>query len=137
MRESLGSSVVHATTAPDAEIDDVTIPESAGGVVSFDAVTLTAAAVDVLPAASRATAVSVWLPLAAAVVSHVTAYGALVTSTPRLTPSTLNCTPATPTLSEALATICTAPDTDALAAGAVSDTDGAVPSSVVNAKSLE
>src|SRR5439155_14591588 len=104
---------------------------------SFDAVTLTAAAVDVLPAASRATAVSVWLPLAAAVVSHVTAYGALVTSTPRLTPSTLNCTPATPTLSEALATICTAPDTDALAAGEVNDTDGAVPSSVVNAKSPE
>jgi len=45
--------------------------ETDGGVVSLKTVTVTAAVVT-LPAASRATAVSVWLPLAAPTVFHDT-----------------------------------------------------------------
>ena len=41
-----------------------------------------------LPAASRARAVSVWLPLVSVRVSHVRAYGAVVSSTPVMIPST-------------------------------------------------
>ncbi len=44
------------------------VMETDGGVVSFAAVTVMPAEVVTLPAASRATAVSVWLPLATAVV---------------------------------------------------------------------
>src|SRR5947209_18836539 len=71
-----------------------------GGALST--VTLTALAGAVLPAASRATAVRLCVPLLAAVVAHEMAYGAVVSSAPRLAPSSLNCTPTTPTLSEAL-----------------------------------
>ena len=56
-----------------------------------------------LPAASRARAVSVCAPLATSCVSQASAYGAVVSSTPVATPSTKNCTPATPTLSVASA----------------------------------
>src|SRR5437867_2894570 len=66
-----------------------------GGVVSLDTVTVTAADVAVLPAASRATALSVCEPLVAVVVFHETEYGSVVSSPPRLAPSSLNCTPAT------------------------------------------
>src|SRR2546428_3631916 len=65
--------------------------------------TATAVEVAVLPAASRATAVRLWEPLATRVVFHKREYGAAVTSAPRFAPSTLNCTPTTPTLSVALA----------------------------------
>src|SRR3989442_1199493 len=47
----------------------------------------------VLPAASRATAVSVCVPFAAVVVAQVIAYGADVSSVARFAPSSLNCTP--------------------------------------------
>src|SRR5438093_534303 len=132
--ESLGLSVVQLIVAPDAEAV-ARIAETTGGM--FETVTATLAAFAALPAASRATAVSVWLPSDVAVVSQLTAYGALATSAPRLTPSSLNCTPATPMLSAAAAAIETLPRSAALAAGAVSDTDGAVPSSVVNVASLD
>src|SRR5437762_6557626 len=91
--------------------------------------TVTSSPLDVvvLPAASRATAVSVWRPLAIDVVSHVTANGVAATSAPRFAPSTLNCTPATPTLSDAVAVTATeAPETVAPAAGAVIATAGGV-----------
>src|SRR6202023_3145933 len=90
-----------------------------GGVVSFATVTVTAAAVAVLPAASRATAVNVCEPLLTVVVFHETEYGAVVCSTPKLAPSRRNCTPATPTLSEALVLTVTVPETVAPFAGAV------------------
>src|SRR5438876_4633650 len=93
---------------------------------AFITVTLTAAEVAVLPAASRATAVKLWLPFALKVVFQETEYGAVVTSTPRFAPSSLNCTPTTPTLSVAFAETVTAPDTVAPVAGAVIDTAGGV-----------
>jgi hypothetical protein len=82
-------------------------------------VTVTPAEVPVLPAASRATADRIWAPLVAVVVSQVTAYGGVVTWTPRLTPSSLNWTPATPTLSVALADTVTVPLSVAPARGTV------------------
>src|SRR5206468_1245799 len=97
-----------------------------GGVVSLNTVTVTAADVVVLPAPSRATAVSVCDALLAAVVFHETAYGAVVASTPRLAPSSLNCTPPTPTLSEAVAVTLVVPLTVAPLAGDVMVTVGGV-----------
>src|SRR5258708_7076427 len=94
--------------------------------VLFAAVTVTAADVAVLPAASRATAVSVCEALLAVVVFQATEYGAVVTSAPRFAPSSLNCTPTTPTLSDALAPTVVVPDTVAPAAGAVMLTVGGV-----------
>src|SRR5438445_4522135 len=98
-----------------------------GGVVSrLLTITVTGAEVAVLPAASRATAVSVWVPFGARVVVQATVYGGALTSAPRLVPSSLNCTPATPTLSEALADTVTVPVTVAPLAGAVKETAGGV-----------
>jgi hypothetical protein len=94
-------------------------PVGAVVVLPLATVTVTLAEVAVLPEVSRATADSVWAPLAAVVVSHVTAYGGVVTWTPRLTPSSLNWTPATPILSVALADTVTLPLTVAPASGAV------------------
>ena len=88
-------------------------------VLPLATVTVTPVEVPVLPAASRATTDSIWAPLAAVVVSQVTAYGGVVTWTPRLTPSSLNWTPATPTLSVALADTVTVPLTVAPARGTV------------------
>ena len=79
-----------------------------------------------LPAASRATAVSVCVPLVAVAVFQLTEYGLVVSSAPRFTPSSRNCTPTTPTLSEALAETVTVPVTVAPLAGAVIETVGAV-----------
>src|SRR5207245_2326708 len=62
-----------------------------GGVVSLNTVTVTAAEVVRLPAASRATAVSVCEPLLAVVVFHDIEYGVAVSSAPRLAPSNRNC----------------------------------------------
>src|SRR5438034_7876440 len=97
-----------------------------GAVVSaLFTVAVPAADVVVLPAAPRATAVSVWLPLVTVVVSHVLVYGPAASSVPRLAPSTLNCTPTTPTLSLAVAeTVTAVPDTVAPLAGAVIETVG-------------
>src|SRR5438034_11286924 len=67
-----------------------------GAVFGLLTTTERAVAVDWLPAASRATALSVCVPFAIVVVFHVTLYGAPVSSAPRLAPSSLNCTPATP-----------------------------------------
>src|SRR5213594_3558181 len=91
-----------------------------GGALST--VTLTALVGAVLPAASRATAVTECAPFAAVEVIQARAYGAAVTSAPRLAPSSLNCTPTTPTLSEALAETATTPETMAPEVGAVIDT---------------
>src|SRR5207245_3261116 len=103
-------------------------------------VTLTAAAVAVLPAASRVMAVRVCTSLLAAVVFHERTYGAVVTSAPRLAPSSLNCTPTTPTLSVALADTVTVPAMVAPADGAVIETVGGVVSggaAVVNVTSAD
>src|SRR5688572_26683673 len=89
-------------------------------------VTVTAPEVVVLPAASRARAVSVCDPAAAVVVSHAVEYGTVVSSAPTGEPSTKNWTPTTPMLSDALAVTVTVPDTVAPDAGAVIRTDGAV-----------
>src|SRR4029077_19460636 len=97
-----------------------------GGVVSLNTVTVTAAAVVVLPAASRATAVNVCEPLLTLVVFHATAYGAVVCSRPKFALSRRNWTPATPTLSEALAVRLIVPLTVAPFAGAAMLTVGGV-----------
>ena len=69
----------------------------------FATVTLTAAAVAKLPAASRATAVRLCTPSTTARVFQGVVYGAAVTSGPSVAPSSWNWTPTTPTLSEAVA----------------------------------
>src|SRR5205807_1799558 len=86
----------------------------------------TAAEVVRLPAASRATAVSVCEPLLAVVVFQETEYGAAASSTPRLAPSSRNCTPTTPTSSEALAVTLVVPPTVAPETGEVMLTVGGV-----------
>src|SRR6187551_1724613 len=92
----------------------------------FATVTMIPGEVAVLPAASRATAVSVCDPLPPARLSHVAPYGAVVSSAPTFAPSTLNWTPAIPTLSFASAVIDTAPETVVPAGGAVIVAVGAV-----------
>src|SRR5712692_4469228 len=87
------------------------------GAAPLATVTVTAAEVVVLPAASRATAVSVCVPGVAVVVFHETAYGAVVLSAPRFAASSLNCTPTTPTLSLAVALTVVVPVTVAPFAG--------------------
>src|SRR5687767_7572123 len=80
-----------------------------------------------LPAASRATHETVWVPLVSRVEFNVTEYGAAFSSAPRLAPSSLNCTPVTPMLSVTVAlTLTDEPETVALAAGAEIATVGAV-----------
>src|SRR5258706_4633257 len=102
------------------------VVSTGGGGGALFTVTVTSAEVVLLPAASRATAVRVCVPLLAEVVSQDTEYGAAVSSTPRLIPSSLNCTPTTPTLSEALAVTLVVPKTVAPEAGAVIFTVGGV-----------
>ena len=115
------------------------IEEITGGVLS----TVTATVVEVarLPDVSRATATIDLEPLEVAVLSHVTEYGAEVSSAPMMTPFTLNVTPATATLSLAVANRFTeVPETVAPPVGAVRDTVGGVASgavAVVNVWSLE
>src|SRR3954451_2273441 len=105
-----------------------TVPAGGGGgAPAFDTVTVTDAALAVLPAASRATAVSACVPFATVVVSHAAAYGAALNSAPRFAPSSLNCTPTTPTLSAAVAVSATdVPETVDPEAGAVSAAVGGV-----------
>src|SRR5262249_39379290 len=102
--------------------------ETVGGVVSGTGlltVTVTVAVL-LLPAASRAMALSVCEALLAVVVFQLTLYGEAVSSAPRVTPSNRNCTPTTPLLSEALAETEIVPSTVAAFAGAVIDTVGGV-----------
>src|SRR5436309_3287960 len=94
--------------------------------VAFATVTVTAADIVVLPAASRATAVSVCEALLVVDVSHSIVNGAAVSSVPRFAPSSRNWTPATPTLSAAVAVIVVVPETVAPFAGAVTLTVGGV-----------
>ena len=90
MSEAVAETViVPETVAPLAGLVIWTV----GGVVSgteLFTVTVTAVAVAVLPAASRATAVSVCELLVAVVVFQDTEYGVAVSSAPRLAPSSLN-----------------------------------------------
>ena len=65
---SAATSTVPWSDAPPAGA----VSDTAGAVVSLSTVTLTVAAVLVLPAASRATALSVWGPFAAVAVFQVT-----------------------------------------------------------------
>src|SRR5206468_12920351 len=128
---------VSAMVAADTVLAVAATDAITGAVVSFPFPTRRSSDLAVLPAASRATAVSVWLPPAAVVVSHAIAYGADVSSAPRTAPSSLNWTPTTPPVSLAFALTEIVPDTVAFAAGAVIDTDGGVASRVVNVKSPE
>src|SRR5262249_41324206 len=99
--------------------------ETVGGVVSgLFTVTLRSAVTPTLPAASRATALSLCVPFDTVVVSQAIDQGAAVSSAPRLLPSSLNCTPTTPTLSDALADTVTVPSTVAPLDGAVIETVG-------------
>ncbi len=103
--------------------------ETVGGVVSvLFTVTVTTALVAVFPAASFATAVSVWLAFETDVVFQEKLYGADVSADPRFAPSTWNCTLAMPTLSEAVALTVIVPLTVALFAGVVIATLGGVTS---------
>src|SRR4051812_41128802 len=100
-------------------------PDITGGAVSTT-VTTRPAETPTLPAASRATAVSVRTPGDTVVVSQSSVYGAAVTSAPTSTPSTRNRTPATPTSSVAVAATVTRPVRLAAALGVVRETDGGV-----------
>lgn len=99
--------------------------------LSLRTVTVRAVDVRVLPAASRATARSTCVPLAAVRVFQLIAYGGDVSGAPRFTPLSVNWTDVTPTLSEALADTVTVPLTVAPLAGAVRLTVGAVVSAVL------
>src|SRR2546422_274190 len=92
-----------------------------------ETVTLTTSEVVWLPAASRARAASVWVPLDAIEAFHATEYGAAVSSAPSGAPSRRNWTPLTPTLSDAVAeTVTEGPDTVEPFAGAVIEMAGGV-----------
>src|SRR3954464_5527203 len=84
---------------PDLSATVVPVPSSkpqaptrplGGGVEPFDTLTCTADEGTVLPAASLAPAVSEYLPLATAVVSHRTEYGAVVSAEPMFAVPCLN-----------------------------------------------
>src|SRR2546428_13960795 len=81
------------------EMLDADTEEIMGEVVSFATVTLIPTAVAGFPAASRATAGKIWVPLVATVGFPEKGYGAAGSSAPRVDPSSGNCTTATPTVS--------------------------------------
>ena len=85
----------------------------------------------VLPAASRATARRVCVPLAVAPVFQLMENGNVVSADPRLAPSRVNWTLATPTLSDAVAETVTVPLTVAPEAGALRLTEGLVVSATL------
>jgi hypothetical protein len=87
-------------------------------------VTVTAEDVLEFPAASRATAVMVYMPFAESSEEALNVYGAEVISGPAFEPFIWNWTPATPTLSEAAAVNVTTPERIALFAGEVTETVG-------------
>jgi hypothetical protein len=96
-----------------------------GGGVAFETVTAIAVETVLFPAASLATAVTVWDPLATADVFQDIEYGDDVSSAPTFVPSNLNCTPMTPTLSDAVAESVMTLDTVVPPLGAVRETVGA------------
>src|SRR5260221_12867715 len=97
---TLSLALAETATVPETvEAAPGLVIETDGGVTSLDTVTGTPAEVVTLPAASRATAVSVWLAFAAAVGFQDTEWGGAVASGPRLTPSSLDWTPTTAMLS--------------------------------------
>src|SRR5687768_7091480 len=98
-----------------------------GAVLSLATVTVTGAEVVRLPAASRATAVSVCDPFVAVFVFQGAVNGALVSSVPAV-PSRKNCTPVTAVSSAALAVTVIVPDTVAPEAGELMLTVGAAAS---------
>ena len=100
------------------------VAEGGGGGGGAALLTVTATeAVAMAPALLRASALTVWAPLATVVLSQVALKGDTVSSAPRFTPLILNCTPAALV---ALAVTATAlPLTVAPAAGAAMDTVGA------------
>src|SRR5439155_24017055 len=121
--------------ASDAAAFTVTTPETVcpfpgspmltvAGVLSTR--TVTGADTPLLPAASRATAVSVCCPSVVFVVSHDTENQFVVSSIPRSLPSSLNCTPTTPTLSDASALTVIVPATIAPAVGDAIATVGGI-----------
>ena len=115
--------IVPETVAPSAGDVSATV----GAVLStLDTVTETPAEIVLLPAASRARAFKVCVPLTIVVVSQERLYGLNVSSPPRATSSSKNWTPATPTLSAASAETVTVPDTLVPLAGAVRLTVGGV-----------
>src|SRR5258708_4600166 len=95
----------------DGSVSSKRVTAGGGGGAALETVTVTGAEGVLLPAASRAIAVTVCGPLLAVTVSPDIEYGAVVSSAPRFAPSMLNCTPATPTLSAALAVTVTVADT--------------------------
>src|SRR6185295_11344185 len=105
-------------------------PITAGTVAMFRTVTGTGADVAVLPAASRATAVSVWAPSVTSDVCQEIWNGAVSTSDPIGAPPSRNVTPATPTLSDADAVRSTLLATTAPLAGALMVTVGDATSAV-------
>ena len=113
-------------TGPDTVAPELgEVIATVGGMTSRT-VTVTAAEVAVLLAASRAIALKVWEPGTADVVSQLTEYGAVVSSAPRAAPSSWNWTPTTATSSDALAETATGPETVEPDAGEVMATVGAV-----------
>ena len=98
---------------------------------ALSTVTVTGVEVVVLPAASRATAVSVWGPLGPRWCPTTRCRARWCPRGPGRLPSSRNCTPATPTLSVAVAVRVTVPDTVASLAGAVTLTVGAVVSALL------
>jgi len=80
----------------------------------------------VLPAASRARAVSKWVPLVLRVVFQDSIYGLVRSSADKLPLSSLNWTPMMPVLSEAEAVTVRVPDPFAPFAGEVIDTIGGI-----------
>src|SRR2546422_657399 len=139
MNASSSSLAAVVENAPDtsavALFDRLTdlIASMTGGVeATFETVTVTAAEVVWLPAASRARAASVCEPFDAAVEFQAMVYGAVVTSAPSAAPSSRNCTPTTAILSLAVAlSVTLVPATVAPFAGAVIATVGGVPSTLL------
>src|SRR5260221_8091510 len=129
-----GAALQLASKLTDASVSS---KRCACGGGAFVTVTVTGAEVRLLPASSRATAVSVCDPSLAPAVFHDTAYGPVMSSAPRLAPSSLNCTPTRPTLSEAVALTLTVPARIAPATGALMLTlGGELSTSTVTAAEL-
>src|SRR5436190_14592271 len=133
-KASTASPAVGVLSAGDASVPLACLTTSrsiasvAEGGALLSTVTVTPADVPVLPAASEASAVTVWDPALAVRVSHEAWKGGVVTGAPTAWPSTLNCTRVTPTLSEAVAPSATMPLIVVAALGSVTVTCGAVAS---------
>src|SRR5882672_9551774 len=131
---TLSEAVADTVTAVPVAVEPFAgaVIATVGGAMSLFTVTDTAVAVVVLPAPSRATAVSECTPLATPIVFQAIVYGLAISSAPRLAPSSRNCTPTTAILSLAVAlSVTLAPATVAPFAGAVIATVGGVPSTLL------